>query len=78
MHVWKAMPEMAVPATAAPGSLLNALHWLQACSVQSMGFLIRKHSHHHKPIPIQHLSAVIARVADNHYKHSKVDRKSLF
>ena len=66
MHVWKAMPEVAVPATAAPGSLLNALHWLQACSGQSVGLMIRKHSHHHKLIPMQHLNAVIAGVADNH------------
>ena len=63
------MPETAVSVTAAPGSLLNALHWLQACSGQSVGFMFRKHSHHHKPLPMQHLGAVIARVADNHYKN---------
>ena len=62
------MLEVAVPATAAPGSLLNALNWLQACCGQSVGLMIREYSHHHIPIPMQHLGAVIARVADNHYK----------
>ena len=39
---WKSMIEVAVPGTAAPVLLRNALHWPQASSGRRVGLMTRK------------------------------------
>ena len=50
------------PDTAAPVLLRNALHWSQVSGGPRVGLLTREHSRHHKPLPMLHLCAVIARL----------------
>ena len=53
---------MTVPCTAAPVLLQKVLYWLQVCSGQRVGLMFWKHSCHHKPLRMQHLDEVIARL----------------
>ena len=53
---------MTVPCTAAPVLLQKVLYWLQVCSGQRVGLMFWKHSSCHKPLRMQHLDEVIARL----------------
>ena len=56
------MIEVAVPGTAAPVLLHNDLHWAVASCGQRVGSMTRNHGRLHKPLPMPHLTAVIARL----------------
>ena len=56
------MLEVAVPGAAVPVLLHNALHWAVASCGRRVGSMTRNHGRHHKPLPMQHLAAVIARL----------------
>ena len=63
VYTWsKSMLEVAVPGSAAPVLLHNALHWAVASCGRRVGLMTRNHGRHHKPLPMQHLGAVIARL----------------